>query len=563
MGSVGLNSAIVGLVIVGIIIIYFKYFEMKNKKEFIKKVKKEWSKIPNKEYNYDQLEGIGRYFVNKNTDEFIIDDITWNDLDMNSIFMMLNNTNSSVGEQYLYYLLRTPRFDKEVLEERKRVVDFLESNEEARIKLQCIYGEIGRTGHYSLTDYIYNLAGLDKQSNLVEYGMFFLGIASIVAALTIPTNGVLIFLGVLILNVSQYYKRKSEVEPYFVSISYINKLLIGADTFVKAMPLELVEYANRAQKAKEPFKKFKRNAKWIKSGKNATGSIEEVIFDYIKLFFHIDLIMFNNMLTQVKEKISYIDLLIETMGSIEAYIAIASFRGTREYYSIPELTSDSNTIFNVEDIYHPMIQNPVVNSIKEDKSVLITGSNASGKSTFLKTVAINAILAQTIYMTMARKYSGNYYRVYSSMALTDNLMNKESYYIVEIKSLKRILDATEGKTPILCFVDEVLRGTNTIERIAASAQILNSLYKAKVMCFAATHDIELTQILEKVYHNYHFEEEVKDNDILFNYELRSGRATSRNAIKLLSIIGYDEQIIKQAEESAAEFAVSNNWRTLS
>lgn len=562
MGNSVTNYLIIGAAIIIIIIIYFKYYEIKNRKAFIQKVKKEWGKTPDREYNYEQLDGIGRYFTNRVKDEFYIDDITWNDLDMDSIFMLLNNTNSSIGEQYLYYILRTPKFKKEKLEERKRIIDYLENNEEARIKLQCMYGAIGRTGRYSVTDYIYNLAGLDSKSNLLEYGMLFLGITSIIAAITIPIYGILVFIGTLILNVTQYYKRKGEVEPYFVSISYITRLLIGADTFVKAMPSEFEEYTNRVKNAKGQFSKFRRNAKWIKSGKSATGSMEDVIFDYIKMFFHIDLILFNKMLVEVKEKVSYIDLLIETMGSIEAYIAIASFRGTREYYSIPELKEGRNTTMDIEDIYHPMIQAPVVNSIKEDKSVLITGSNASGKSTFLKTVAINAILAQTIYMTMARKYSANFYRVYSSMALTDDLMSKESYYIVEIKSLKRILDASKDEMPILCFIDEVLRGTNTVERIAASAQILNSLVQEHVLCFAATHDIELTHILENIYHNYHFEEEVKDNDILFNYELKNGRATSRNAIKLLSIIGYDKQIINEAEKAAADFMESNSWRIL-
>jgi DNA mismatch repair ATPase MutS len=562
MGNTTVSYIIVGGAILLIIFIYFKYYEMKNRKDFIKKVKREWGNIPTREYNYELLEGIGRYFENKSKEEFYIDDITWNDLDMDSIFMMLNNTNSSIGDQYLYYILRTPRFKKEELEERKRIIDFLENNEEARIKLQCMYGEIGRAGNYALSDYINNLTDLDNQSNLLQYGMLFLGISSILAALTIPIYGVLIFVGVLIMNVTQYYKRKGEIEPYFISISYISRLLRGADTFVKAMPSEFEEYAAKAKNSKDQFKKFRRNAKWVKSGKSATGSVEDVIFDYVKIFFHIDLIKFNDMLAEVKNKIEYIDILIETMGSIEAYMAIASFRGTREYYTIPELHNDQQASFNVEDIYHPMINNPVVNSIMDDRSVLITGSNASGKSTFLKTIAINAILAQTIYMTMSRKYSANFYRVFSSMALNDNLKNNESYYIVEIKSLKRILDASKDETPILCFIDEVLRGTNTVERIAASAQILNSLNKEQVMCFAATHDIELTQILEKIYRNYHFEEEVKDNDILFNYELRNGRATSRNAIKLLHIIGYDKQIIDQAEESAADFIETNSWRTL-
>ena len=103
--------------------------------------------------------------------------------------------------------------------------------------------------------------------------------------------------------------------------------------------------------------------------------------------------------------------------------------------------------------------------------MLLTGSNASGKSTFLKSVALNAILAQTIYTVMADSYRAPYFRIYSSMALKDNLMGNESYFIVEIKSLKRIYESADEKVPMLCLIDEVLRGTNTVERIAASSQI--------------------------------------------------------------------------------------------
>ena len=145
------------------------------------------------------------------------------------------------------------------------------------------------------------------------------------------------------------------------------------------------------------------------------------------------------------------------------------------------------------------------------------------------------------------------------MALRDDLDSQESYYIVEIKSLKRILNATNQGGPILCFIDEVLRGTNTVERIAASAQILKSLAGNNVLCFAATHDIELTQMLEADYDNYHFQEEIVENDILFDYILYPGRATSRNAIRLLGMIGYDEEIIRRADATAEEFLKSGEW----
>ena len=146
------------------------------------------------------------------------------------------------------------------------------------------------------------------------------------------------------------------------------------------------------------------------------------------------------------------------------------------------------------------------------------------------------------------------------MTLRDDLAGGESYYIVEIKSLKRILNTVkEDGNPVLCFVDEVLRGTNTVERIAASTQILKSLSKSSVLCFAATHDIELTHLLEKCYNNYHFEEEIMDKDVVFHYRLLKGKATTRNAIKLLGVMGYDENIIQEAETLAEKFLEEGSW----
>ena len=108
-------------------------------------------------------------------------------------------------------------------------------------------------------------------------------------------------------------------------------------------------------------------------------------------------------------------------------------------------------------------------------------------------------------------------------------------------------------------MDEVLRGTNTVERIAASTQILKSFAKKSTLCFAATHDIELTSLLANDYENYHFEEEVVEGDVLFNYEIKEGKARTRNAIKLLSVMGYEEEIIHKANEMAENFINNGVW----
>ena len=227
------------------------------------------------------------------------------------------------------------------------------------------------------------------------------------------------------------------------------------------------------------------------------------------------------------------------------------------YYSIPDFAGND---FKIEEACHPLIENAVPNSIIAKNGVLITGSNASGKSTFLKTMAINAILAQGIHTVYAKNYRAEVLDVFSSMALRDSVVQGDSYFMVEIKSIKRILDSVKtSERKIICFVDEVLRGTNTVERIAASTHILMCLERAKTICFAATHDIELAKLLENSFDNYHFEERIEGEDVKFSYLLCQGKATSRNAIKLLKVLGYDETLVKAAENMAAEFLQTGKW----
>ena len=153
------------------------------------------------------------------------------------------------------------------------------------------------------------------------------------------------------------------------------------------------------------------------------------------------------------------------------------------------------------------------------------------------------------------------YHVLSSMSLKDDILNHDSYFMVEIKALKRIFDyrSENPDKKVLCFVDEVLRGTNTVERIACATQILKAFDSDNILCFAATHDIELTDLLKEQYENYHFDEEIKEDDVLFNYLIKPGKATSRNAIRLLSLMGFPENIIDKANNMAKDFTENGVW----
>lgn len=537
--------------------------EKRKKQEFIKWLRNNYGELPKRqEYKAEELVRIAAYFRQHEAEGFHIDDITWNDLNMDEIFKQMNYTYSAAGEEYLYYLLRTPMQDVGHVEQLEKQIAYFMEHEEERVSYQTFFAGIGRTGKYSIYDYLKNLELLGERNNIRNY----LGNLAILLSAGIllysVQAGIILLLVSVIYNIISYFKDKNEIDPYIVSFGYILRLLENTEGIGK-IPVEVfADEMAELEKCRKKMRRFKSGSYIIMSSARMTASSNplEILLDYVRMITHMDLIKFNNMLSEVRKNTETIDRMITIMGYMEAMIAIGAYRVSREKYCIPAF--DKTKGLKAENLYHPLIEHPVKNSIMTDRGVLLTGSNASGKSTFLKTVAVNAILAQTIHTCLADSYNGLLYRVMSSMALRDDLSGGDSYYIVEIKALKRILNqAKQEGNPILCFVDEVLRGTNTVERIAASTQILKSLSGDHMLCFAATHDIELTHLLEDSYHNYHFEEEISEGDIVFNYQLKKGRATTRNAIKLLGVMGYDEKIIREAEALAEGFLAKGVWET--
>ncbi|MBR6323255.1 MAG: hypothetical protein IKR59_10315, partial [Lachnospiraceae bacterium] len=278
---------------------------------------------------------------------------------------------------------------------------------------------------------------------------------------------------------------------------------IGNQTLKELDPVR--EYINILHENEKPVRGLKRDVKWLGSGSvaGASGDIAQLVLDYLRMVTHLDFLKFNRMVKKVVNNEEHILTLYRTMGFLEAMIAVGSYRETIPFSCQAEFCGNEKKLA-IKDEYHPLIKEPVANSFSEEHSLLITGSNASGKSTFLRTTALAVLMAQTVNTVHAHSYRGGFFRIYSSMALRDDIESAESYFIVEIKSLKRIMDAAkEEGAPVLAFVDEVLRGTNTVERIAASAEILRELSGQNAMLVTATHDIELTDLLADIYSNYH------------------------------------------------------------
>lgn len=520
-----------------------------------------YGKRPTRKYTMENSAHIPGYYE-RHKDDSQVDDITWNDLSMDDVFKRMNYTHSATGEEYLYYMLHDINQNKERLDHFEELVKWFAEHADERVDVQFLMSELGYTGKFSVYDYIENLDYLGERSNFKEHLCNALYIPLLIM---LPFQLSLSLIAIVCLSIYRmvtYFKEKSEVESYIVSFAYIVRLIQTGEAVCKLKLSGCEKEIRGIKDCLAALRGLSSGFYWISaiSGPKTGGNPLEILMDYVRMMFHVDLIVFNRMLKKLNLNLEQTDELIRLMGLLETAISVGYFRASLEDgWCVPELNEEH--ALEVTEGYHPLLEQPVKNSIQTVRGVLLTGSNASGKSTFLKMVAINGIMAQTVHTCTATSYKSPIWTIYSSMALRDDIGSGESYYIVEIKALKRILDACKSNKKVLCFVDEVLRGTNTVERIAASTQILKSLGDGNVLCFAATHDIELTELLKEEYDNYHFEEEIKDGDISFQYRLLEGKATTRNAIRLLEIMGYSPEVTGRAMECAQRFMESGVWQT--
>lgn len=555
-----LKIVLICFIVLALIVVKMIYDHRRDQRRLEKYLQRTWGNPAERDYGQDQMEAITSYFV-ENQGKWDIDDITWNDLNMDQVYPVLNHTRTSIGEEYLYGLLRKPIADLDELEERERLIQcFLDKPEES-LRLQKALGEIGKLMRMSVYHHLQKVHDLPDGKRFRHIlsciaMVVFIPLCLIWPEVMVPVGAVLIAY-----NVVTYYQSKAELDLCIRLFSFIVRMVGQCENVASVRIAGLEKYQQELLELTKCFRKFCRGSGLVAGGRRMGGDIMDSLVDYVRMLFHVDLIKIGTMRREVQKYQKELFRMYEIIGYIDSMLSVASYRTMEQgQYCIPEFVAEEEPLLETEGIRHPLLQDGVTNSLHTHRSVLLTGSNASGKSTFLKTVAINAILAQTVHTVLARSYRSGMFHIASSMALRDDIMEQESYYMVEIKSLKRILDySQDSQLPILCFIDEVLRGTNTVERIASSSQILRVLTEQGNLCFAATHDIELTYLLEQEYANYHFEEQITEQDVSFDYRLHTGRTNSRNAIKLLQMLGYDKTVIQSAENMVQYFLETGRW----
>ncbi len=519
-------------------------FNNKQSKQ-LKYIRSIWGVANDDFRNFDWIEQFSK--IKKDNPFHLLPQQVISDIDLDAVFSYLDRTISKPGQQYFYAKLLRPTNDIKSLQEFDELVEYSLANTEIRETIQLELFKLSKPDAYYISSLLKeNIYQKPSWANWLKVDTV---IVIAMMILSVKFHVLLIFLMIpFALNMMLHLWNKNKSLQFVQSLPQLNLLIDTA----KKINIENKIFAKEdLTQNLVALKKFQQKFSLLGFKSNSvSGDLTQAFLfglEAIKALFLIEVNSFLTCMEELKDKREHILKLFEFVGNIDAAIAVASLRVENKTFCKPEFTSPGKRLLFV-NIFHPLIDDCVANSLNIDqKSILITGSNMSGKTTFIRTIAINSVLAQTIYTCFADKFATPIMKLLSSIRIDDNLLEGKSYFFEEVNTIQTLLVETTSPFQNLFVLDEVFKGTNTVERVAAAKAVLHYLNQKENIVLVSTHDLELSELLKDSYDLYHFEEQIINDTLTFDHLLKHGKLKTTNAIQLLELSGYPKQIIDEAK----------------
>lgn len=459
---------------------------------------------------------------------------TGEDFELDQVFNLMNRSYSDVGREYMYAQLFSDQHQHELLES---IILKLQNSKSFQNTLYELH-QLNKTYSESL-ELFHNLDFLSKFDFLIVIlsslcPFIFLG-AGLIYGMQV-FQYVILWISFQGLLYAHYTKKTNHAMSQAASYCYL------VSTLNKLNRLSL--YPEKDQKQINQMTRKALRYTFINRIDDFVSIIDIFyVMELIKGIFSLPIYQCYFLMKHKDQLENDFLQMYEYVGIVDMAISIMSIR---QSYStcIPEIVEKEGIYF--QECYHPLLNNPVKNSFSTDCSCIITGSNASGKSTFLKTIGVNIILAQAYHTCFADEFSYYPYSLCSSIHMKDDIESGDSYYVKEIKTLKSILDQVQQQKCIV-FIDEILKGTNEKERVMIAKVILQYLFDSDSLIFVTTHDLSIVKSFEDI-DKYCFNDYIDQNELCSDYKIHPGICTVGNAIALLEVYGFDKRIINQLKK---------------
>lgn len=481
-----------------------------------------------------------------------IDDKTWADLEFPEIFASMDSTVSPVGSQVLFRQMREYVADADPQARKYAVYAVLCSNAAAREALQKALLSLQDERHDRIAEFIFGAlpAPLRHPGLLRSWALASL----VVLAAAFAWSWLFwVWLAMLLVNV-----------VVLVRIGTTGRTLRDVQTLEAC--LHLVKAADDLAALHERHSWLPQLAGLRDERNNRTRLSRasgwliawlsfEKLFPISIVAMFLDLACLAKLVLHVRAMQRFASLRsglaasFALVGEIDAAVAVASWLAGHPHHCPPVFTGCA--VLDIADGCHPLLADGVANSVRLDgRSALVTGSNMAGKTTFIKMLGVNALLAQTLGFCMASRAAIPHSRVLASIQAAHSVASGRSHYFSEVETIRSFLAQQARGGCTLFVIDELFSGTNTVERVAIARAVLEALGR-HALVLATTHDVELQALLADHYDLYHFQED-PGVDGFFDYRLRPGPATGRNAIRLLGEVGFPDAVIAKAMQYAEQ-----------
>lgn len=470
------------------------------------------------------------------------------DLDIvgkNSLFQYINNTNTYYGRKQLAEDLLHPEYSDEEIQNRQEAIRELCTDYEWLADLEYLFSKIGINDQFPKL-----LSELKKQSRFMKHrfiNVFFFVLCSITWISVITTivvrsnfcfalSGILLLFQLIVWNLGKHkadlYLKTARITSYQIPrYCPVIRKITGRSFFSSKMSTIQAQLTE----AQEGIQRFSHISSHIKATANPLTSL------LLNLLFLWD---YKNAFDFEKWKLEYgktAESWFSTLAELESLMSFAGLAGTCDNVCLPKWSGNERYLL-AKQTGHPLLCNRkrICNDFEmKDHIVIISGSNMSGKSTFMRTIGINLVLAKAGSYVCAEKMECSHMDILTSMRITDRTTDGISTFYSELLRIKKIIAAAEQNKNVLFLIDEIFRGTNSAERRLGAEGVLERLLSLGVCGFITTHDLEICKLEEN--HpsivNYSFCEDYKDDEMYFDYQIKKGVSTTKNAEFLLRKVG--------------------------
>lgn len=462
-----------------------------------------------------------------------IDENTYQDLLLDEVNTKLNRCSTSYGDELLGHWLRNIKgYDD--LSKLQRDTEKLQKSGRTP-ELVKILQKVGVQRRGNIISDLWD--GFEMDSFLIR-NILPIQIMNITALVVLTMMlGKYFFLWLILfflINLVIYISTNSLISGFSGSINYLLNGIHG----IKKMDRTGLDFLSVG---KPQYRKF-NHLQWctllFKDGLGGMTSEDplSILMDYLRIFLSLEAISFHVTSKFILKNIQDIRQIILYLGHYDCVANNVSI--LEDFEAVPAVIEQGKEIAFTE-LYHPLMVDPVKQSKTINNGLIITGLNMAGKSTFMRTLGINQLLATSLGMAFCKNFKTDIFRIITSFRINDALLQNKSRYFAEAERLASIMENT-SRNKCLCIIDEILSGTNSQDRIYGSTEILKRLAKNQdSIVISATHDVDIAKALENQYELGYFDGEMKDEKIFFDYTLKSGIVENRNGLLILNALGID------------------------